>query len=43
MRMGGGGGLQGLLSVPNPNEIDLPPSISVGMGTEDACHARTQA
>lgn len=38
MRMGGGGGL---LSVPIPNEIDLPPSISVGMGPIMHGHRRS--
>lgn len=39
----GGGGLATLLSVPTPNEIDLPPSISVGTGTEEAHHAGTRS
>lgn len=38
----GGGALGKLLSVPTPNEMDLPPSISVGTGTEEAHHARTR-
>lgn len=37
-----GGGPGKLLSVPTPNEIDLPPSISVGTGTEEAHHAGTR-
>lgn len=36
----GGEGM--FLSVPTPNEIDPPPSISVGTGTEDSYHAGTQ-